>query len=146
MMIFFLSTQSLLDVLSGKPNVLKLLESIPVQQVEISAVSIGQALDTIQQIKNLAIRKSFERPLETLIATVKSNQGVIPFDEAAARIWAELQARKLECKKPDGNTTQLSPASRMVVATALQRGAMFVESSQPYHADIPGLNVSLHEL
>jgi len=140
-MIFFLSTQSLLDVLSGKGNTFKWLLGIPMQQVEISAVSVGQALDTIQRNTNAAIRKNFERQLEILVTAVKSSQGVIPFDEDAARIWADLQARTLEYKKPDGSITELSPASRMVVASALQRGATFVESSQPYHAAIPDLTV-----
>jgi hypothetical protein len=76
-----------------------------------------------------------------IVATVRSSQGVIPFDEDAARIWADLQARTLEYKMSDGSTTELSPASRMVVATALKQGATFVESSQPYHAAIPGLTI-----
>ena len=138
-MIFFLSTQSLLDVLGGNENIHNWLATIPMQQVEISAVSIGQALDTIQQNSNASKRKSFERQLELIIITVKSNQGVIPFDEEAARIWADLQARTLQYKKLDGTTTELSSASRMVVATALQQGATFVESSQPYHSAIPDL-------
>lgn len=141
MAIFFLSTQSLLDVLGGNANLLKWLSAIPMQQVEISAVSIGQALDTIQQNANGAQRKNFERGLDHIAATARSNQGVIPFDEGAARIWADLQARTLEYKKPNGGTTGLSPASRMVVATALQRGATFVESPQPYHAALPALAV-----
>jgi len=141
MMIFFLSTQSLLDVLSGTENILKWLSGIPMQQVEISAVSVGQALDTIQQNANAAKRKNFERQLDRIVTTVRSNQGVIPFYEDAAPVWADLQARTLEYKRADGSTTELSHTSRMVVATALKRGATFVESSQPYHAAIPGLTI-----
>ncbi len=145
MTIFFLSTQSLLDVLGGKGNTFKWLMGagarIPMQDVEISAVSIGQALDTIQRNTNAVMRKNFERQLTLLVTTVRSSQGVIPFDEGAARIWADLQARTLEYRKSDGSTTELSPASRMVVATALRRGATFVESSQPYHAVIPDLTI-----
>ena len=111
------------------------------QQVEISAVSIGQAVDTIQQNTNPARRKNFERQLDNIITTVRSNQGVIPFNENAARIWADLQAMTLEYKKSDGTTTELSSASRMVVATALEQGATFVEGSQPYHAAVQGLTV-----
>ena len=141
MIIFFLSTQSLLDVVGGDTNILKWLSGIPMQQVEISAVSIGQALDTIQQITNAAMRKNFERQLDRLVLTVRSNQGVIPFDEDAAKIWADLQSRTLEYKMPDGSTTELSSASRMVVATALNHRATFVESSQPYHGAISGFTV-----
>ena len=77
----------------------------------------------------------------SFVVVVRSSQGVIPFDEAAAKIWADLQARTLQYKQSNGVMTELSSASRMVVATALRRGATFVESSQPYHAAISGLTV-----
>jgi predicted nucleic acid-binding protein len=141
MIIFFLSTQSLLDALSGAGNTYNWLSQVTMQQVEISAVSIGQALDTIQQNTNGAVRRNFEQQLERLVVVVRSSQGVIPFDEAAAKIWADLQARTLQYKQSNGVMTELSSASRMVVATALRRGATFVESSQPYHAAISGLTV-----
>ena len=141
MAIFFLSTQSILDVLSGSTNIMRWLSTIPMQQVEISAISIGQALDTIREVTNTANRKNFERQLNTFVSTVRSNKGVIPFDEAAAGIWADLQTRTLHYKKSDGSMTHLSAVSRMVVATALHRGATFVESQQPYHAAISDLIV-----
>ena len=140
-MIFLLSTQSLLDLLSGNPTLHQWLSGIPMQQVEVSAVSIGQALDTIQKNTSPARRNGFQRELGKIVTVVRSNQGVIPFDEGAAGIWADLQARTLEYKKPDGSMTELSSASRMVVATALKRGAALVESPQPYHAAIPGLTI-----
>jgi len=140
-MIYVLSTQSLLDLLGGKPSIMNWLSTVSMQDVEISAVSIGQALDTIQQKPNAAQRKNFERQLDRIVTTVKSSDGLISFDEGAARIWAELESKTLAYRTRDGNTTELSHASRMVVATALRRGAMFVEDSQPYHAAIPGLQV-----
>ena len=142
MVIFFLSTQTILDVLGGSTNIIKWLSTIPMQQVEISAISIGQALDTIHRnVTNTANKKNFERQLNTFVSTVRSNKGVIPFDEAAASIWADLQTRTLQYKKSDGSMTDLSAVSRMVVATALHRGATFVESQQPYHAAISDLIV-----
>ena len=141
MTIYFLSTQSLLDVISGNAKIHEWLTGISLQQIEISAVSVGQALATIQQNSNGAVRNSFERQLEKLVTTVRSTQGVIPFDEDAARIWADLEARSLEYRMPDDSVTELSLASRMVVATALLHEATLVESPQPYHAAIAGLHV-----
>jgi predicted nucleic acid-binding protein len=140
-MIYMLSTQSLLDLLGGNPGITKWLSSVPVQQVEISAVSVGQAIDTIQQSANAANRNYFQRQLDRIVVTVKSSDGLIPFDEGAARMWAELQSMKLDYKMRDGSNTELSAESRMVVATARDRGATFVEDSQPYHAAIPDLQI-----
>jgi predicted nucleic acid-binding protein len=140
-MIYLLSTQVLLDLLTGEEPIATWLRGIPLQPVEISAVSIGQALETIQQVKSIAARKNLERQLSIIVATANNSQGVIPFDEDAAGIWSELQGMTLKYRKPDGTMTDLSSESRMVVATALDRGATLVEAPQPYHQAIQRLTV-----
>lgn len=140
-MIYLLSTQALLDLLAGEAPITTWLRGIPLQPVEISAVSIGQAQETIQQVKSIAARKNHERQLSIIVATANNIQGVIPFGEVAAGIWSELQGMTLKYTKPDGTMTDLSSESRMVVATALDRGATLVEAPQPYHQAIQRLTV-----
>jgi predicted nucleic acid-binding protein len=142
-MIYVLSTQCLLDLLVGEKYILDWIAKVRLQQVEISAVSIGQALDTItRDITDPAQRKNFERELGNIVTAAQIHQRVIPFTDETARIWADLLGRKLPCTTPGGGTDDLSAASRMVVATALQRGASLVDKPQPYHATIPDLNVT----
>lgn len=111
------------------------------QFVQISAVSIGQALELIQQRANPAKRNDYERQLDKLLLIARANQNIIPFDEEAAKIWTDLKVRTLDYKVPGGGATQLSSESRMVVASTMAQGAQLVEAPQPYHAAIPGLIV-----
>jgi predicted nucleic acid-binding protein len=141
MTIYLLATQTLLDVLAGEERINAWLHEVPMREVEISAVSIGQAHTMIQQVENAAARENLERQLSKVVTIARACQGVIPFDEGAARVWASLQEPTLTYQRPDGAETELSSESRMVVATALARGATLVEAKQPYHDAIPDLSV-----
>lgn len=141
-MIFFLSTQALLDILSGRPNVEAWQSTIPLSSVEVSPVSLGQATVTIRRIANAGRKQSFENALAGFISAINISAGIIPFDEAAAKAWATLTEMDLPYNERSGTVTQLGPPSRMVVASALSRDASLVEEPQPYHALIPGLRVT----
>lgn len=138
-MIYLLSTQSILDILCGETKAQAWQKSVPANAVEVSAVSIGQALVTIQAIEKAARRHAFETALSGFVSAAKVSQGIIPFDEEDALLWADLASLSLPYTAPDGTSAELSPSSRMVVATALHRGATLVEAPQPYHGRIKGL-------
>ncbi len=140
-MIYLLSTQSLLDLVTGEVLMTTWLRGIPLQPVEISTVSIGRVLETIRKVENIAARKHYERQLSIIVTAANHIQGVVPFDEDAAKIWSELQGLTLKYTLPDGTMTDLSSESRMVVATALARGATLVEAQQPYHQSIERLTI-----
>jgi predicted nucleic acid-binding protein len=136
-MIYLLSTQSLLDLLTGQPEMENWMEGKQARSVEISSVSIGQVLRQIHAETNVAERKELESAFEKLLMALRAYQGVIPFDEAASRTWATLCSMALMHDR----SVELSSESRMVVATALTRNATFVDADRPYHAALPSLNV-----
>ncbi len=136
-MIYQLSTQSLLDLLTGAPEMETWLEGKQARSVEICSVSIGQVLRMIQAESNVVERKDLESAFEKLLMVFRIYQGVVPFDEAAGRTWATLCSMTLM----HDSTVELSSESRMVVATALTRNAIFVDADRPYHAQLPSLKV-----
>jgi hypothetical protein len=141
-MIELLSTQSFLDILAGHESIEQWRKAAPLHSVELSAVSIGQALAAFPSIKNQARQRSFEHALDGFVSAMQIHQGIVPFDEGAARLWAMLLPMALPYQPPQGALTALSVASRMVVATALSRNANLVEATQPYHSLLPGLSVT----
>jgi len=138
-LINLLSTQALLDILSGRDELTDWQHSAAANTVEVSVVSIGQARSTINGISNPARRRSFENALDSFVAAMKISDRIISFDEDAAQLWATLVPMDLPYVERTGHKTMLSQPSRMVVATALARDAQLVEEPQPYHDLITGL-------
>jgi hypothetical protein len=136
--IHLLSTQILLDAVAGRASILAWLNTASLTDIEASAVSIGQARDAISRLP-ASRRRSLETGLDRFIDTLDIHQGIIAFDRAAGEMWAQLMGIHLPYSRPDGTATALSAPSRMVVATALSRGAVLVESTQPYHSHIIAL-------
>ncbi len=136
-MIYLLSTQSLLDLLTGQPEMETWMEDKQARSVEISSVSVGQVLREIHNEANVAERKELESAFDKLLMVFHTYQGVIPFDEAASKTWATLCSMELM----HDSSSELSSESRMVVATALTRNAIFVDADRPYHTELISLNV-----
>lgn len=136
-MIYLLSTQSLLDLLTGQPEMEASMEGKQARSVEISSVSIGQVLRQIQAVNAVAARRELDSAFEKLLMVFHTYQGVIPFDEAASKTWATLSSMTLM----HDSSVELSSESRMVVATALVRNATLVDADRPYHAVLPVLSV-----
>lgn len=136
-----LSTQTLLDILGGGERITTWFNATPANQVEVSAVSIGQVLELIQRISDPDRRQRFENALNSFVAIINSFDNVVNFDEASSRQWAHLQEMDLLYVSPDGEGAALSTTSRMVVATALARNSTLAEKLQPYHECLPGLRI-----
>lgn len=136
-MIYLLSTQSLLDLLTGEPKMEAWKRDKQARSVEISTVSLGQVLRIIQAETDPLERKSLELEFEKLLSAFRIYQGIIPLDESSAKIWANLLSMKLM----HDSSKELSSESRMIVATALARNATLMDEKRPYHADLPSLNV-----
>jgi predicted nucleic acid-binding protein len=139
-MIYLLATQTILDILAGRPQIQKWLQTVPLHSVEISTVSIAQSLHKIRSSAAAAQRRAYERALTNFRSAMQIHQGVVGFDDAAAEIWPTLMEMDLQCEV-GGKPASLGAASRMVVATALAREAVLVEQRQPYHHHVPGLQV-----
>lgn len=136
-MIYLLSTQSLLDLLTGEPAMEAWMKVKQARSVEISTVSVGRVLRMIQTVSDAAERKSLESAFDRLLAAFRIYQGIIPFDESTTKVWAMLLSKKLM----HDSSNELSSESRMVVATGFARNATLVDESRPYHAELESLNV-----
>jgi len=142
-MSYLLSTQFLLDVLGSRRPATDWIDKVPTRSVEISVVSIGQAMQQIEARARPSDREAMLRDLRRIEASfdIPGHQGVIPFEAEAARVWSRLIAAELPCTNGAGASFSLSLASKMVVATALARSATLVERPQPYHDLVDGLIV-----
>ena len=136
-MIYLLSTQSLLDLLTGEPDMMKWMKDKPAKSIEVTSVSIGQAYIEIAKVTDIAYRKQLEKNFERILLTLQSYQGIVPFEGNAAKVWATLTTMALM----HDQHKELSPESRMVVAIALTRNAALVDQPRPYHAVLPALKV-----
>lgn len=144
-MIYIFSTQALLDLLSGKPTITEWHKTAPARSVEVSVISIGQALRQIAGLASQNQRERLARALRRFEATLDAYDGVVPFDAEAARAWAQLMDADLRYtgRNIDGDEKDvaLGVANRMVVATALARGGTIIENPQPYHDQVERLLV-----
>jgi hypothetical protein len=136
-MIFLLSTQALLDLLTGDPKMENWITDKPAQGIEVSSVSIGQVLQLIDQETVAAYRKELADAFEKLLLGLRRYQGIVPFDESASKTWATLMSMPLMHE----GSTPVSSETRMVIATALTRNAILVDAARPYHAILASLKV-----
>jgi hypothetical protein len=136
-MIYLLSTQCMLDLLTGEPDMVAWMKNKPASMIEVCSVSIGQGHSEIAKETNTAFRKALEASFEKLLLGLRLSQGIVAFDESASKVWATLSSMSLI----HDQAKELSPESRMVVAVALTRNATFVDRPRPYHAQLTGLKV-----
>lgn len=137
-MIYLLSSQSLVDLLTGDPKMERWIQDKPLQMIEVSSVSIGQAQRLIDAQIDPGLRKELSEELDKLLLSLRRFQSIVPFDDSAARTWATLMG--MGDLKFDDNQ-ELSPEGRMVVAVALTRNATLIDARRPYHEKIPTLTV-----
>lgn len=95
--------------------------STPANQVEVGALSIGQVLELLARIGQGGRRQAFENALNSFVALINNYGNVVAFDEVCARQWPQLLAMTLPHVSSTGVASDLSGASRMVVATPLLR-------------------------
>jgi hypothetical protein len=136
-MIYLLSTQCLLDMLTSEPYMTNWMKDKQAQSTEVSSVSIGQAYIEIAKVDDIAYRRQLESDFEKMLLTFQAYQGIVPFEGNAPKVWATLTSMTLMYDQ----LKELSPESRMVVATALTRNATLIENPRPYHAQLPALKV-----
>jgi predicted nucleic acid-binding protein len=136
-MIYLLSTQALLDLLTGDSKMESWIKDKPAQGIEVSAVSIGQVLHLINKETDAAFRKELTGAFEKLLLGLRRYQGIIPLDESASKTWATLMSMTLM----HGESKHVSPETRMVIASALTRNAILVDAVRPYHSQLPSLKI-----
>jgi predicted nucleic acid-binding protein len=136
---YLLSTQTLMDLLCGVPEVKEFADEVHRAGVYLSVVTLGQVEQEIRATSLKDGRDQLDRYFRRVLSMARTQSTVEPFGESAASIWAQLGSHDLMVD--DDGIRPISDIERMVVATALDRKLVLVEQAQPYHRMIPELKV-----
>jgi predicted nucleic acid-binding protein len=139
-MVYLLSSQSLLDMLGDEPAMKAWTGTVQANSIKLSSVSIGQALYQIEQEQDANLRAELYDALERTVRSLQIYEGIVPFDASAAMTWSKLMQMKL-LHKDGPKPIPVSSESRMVVATALDKGFTLVDAARPFHSTVQGLKV-----
>lgn len=143
---YLLSTQALLDRLSGKPEyrIIPWLNRVHTTRtaVWISVLSIGVAKQQIGQTGGMR-HSAWKVALDETVR--KMSDCILPVEADCMQAWADLLNHPAPLKRqPTRNSPRLADLDdidRLVVATALARQWTLIERSQPYQSLIPQLQV-----
>lgn len=127
-------------MLADEPAMKAWTETVQASSIKLSSVSIGQALYQIEQEQHANLRAELNDALEKTIRSLQIFEGIVPFDASAAMTWSKLMHMKL-LHKDGSNPIEVSSESRMVVATALDKGFTLVDAARPFHSTVQGLKV-----
>ncbi|MCM2434008.1 type II toxin-antitoxin system VapC family toxin [Agrobacterium rosae] len=136
---YLLSTQTLMDLLCGVPEVKEFADGVPRGGVYLSVVSLGVVDGAIRETGVTEGRDQLDRLFRRVLSMARTHSTVEVFGEPAASIWAKLSA--LDLQVDDDGMRHLSDLERMVVATAIERKLVLVEQAQPYHSELPELKI-----
>lgn len=137
---YLLASQTLFDLICGHPNVTAWASATPLNQVGISAVSLGVVAAEVERTSAAAGRAQLDSNLRKAHGIARRLNRVEGFGEAEAAAWAGIMDMGLRIAIQHGQS-DLGDPSRMVVATALTRGLTLVERAQPYHGVLTSLPV-----
>jgi hypothetical protein len=137
---YLLSSQALLDLVTGHPKMTGWVQGIPSLDVGISVLSFGRVKQVSETLPNEDPRKGNLDNAITAAAGIMRNTGRIEsFDYPACLIWIKLLNIELN-KYSNGNTViSLDDEDRMIIATAIDRALVYVEHAQPYHSILSDL-------
>ena len=123
------------DVLSNllkkrpSPEVLRRFAATPHEDQFTSAITLGELMyGAHRSNQTVELLKRIERDIPPLV-------NVVPFDEAAARVYGPLRAQLVKAGTP------LAEPDLRIAATALARNLILVTGNVRHFARIPGLVV-----
>ncbi|MDW9481829.1 hypothetical protein GOB57_24580 [Sinorhizobium meliloti] len=134
---YLFSTQILMDLLCGVPEVKEFADGVPRGGVYLSVVSLGLVDQAIRETAVNDGRDQLDRFFRRILSMARTHSTIETFGESTASIWAKLAAHDLQVD--DDGERPMTDVERMVVATALDRKLVLVEQAQPYHQMIPEL-------
>lgn len=132
---YLLSTQALMDLICGQPDMARWVRSVAAADVHISSVSVAHVQAEVIATSADEGRDELEHALRGVLAYARRAKSLEVFDEEAAEVYARLPGEALYLD----DDAEMSDMSRMVVATAIDRNLELVEEPQPYHAEIGNL-------
>jgi len=109
-------------------HLVRRLSLVPVEEQFITAVTLAELLYGAERV---------EKPhlVERARSHVPAAQHVLPFDEAAAKIYGPLRARL------EREGRRLADADLMIAATVLSRDLTLVTGNVRHFGRVPGLHV-----
>lgn len=128
-----LDTDALSHLLRGtpRPGLVEAVAAVPMQQRYLSAVSLGELLYGLQRMtRPQRLRQRLEKEF---LARIE----VLPFDEAAARVYAQVRA-DLERAR-----TSLAEADLQIASIALSRNLRLLTGNARHFRRIEGLELSV---
>lgn len=123
---YLLDTNIVMAAALGLPGVLERLAALDIDEVAISAISLGETLAGAAGVEK-------DSRLAENIALITENIDILPFDRAATAAYGRLM-RKLDPKRR-------RVLDRMIAAQALDLGLTLIAANNDDFDDIPGLVV-----
>lgn len=131
---YFLSTQSLADLIGGYPSPLTSWAATLRQSGEFfctSVISFGQiglAIEILSPDKRGRWRSRLDKAEQEF-----DRMGIVlPVDMATVGVWRDIGLLELSGLR-NKNSVTLGADDQLVVSTAISRRATFVDAPQPYH-------------
>ena len=114
---FLLDTNVVSELRRRRPHgaVLKWIETVPTDQLFLSAVTIGEIQAGVELTREQDADKATE--IEAWLDMVVSSYGVLPMDAAAFREWARIKHRTSETLIEDAMIAATARVHRLTVAT-----------------------------
>lgn len=122
------------DTISGltarrpSPDLLTKFVSIPTEQKYISSITLAELL-----FGALRLEQEVRRLLARIEVIIQEVQGILPFDEAAARRFAQARAEL------EGAGTPLHESDLRIGSIALSNGFIVVTGNTRHFGRIPGI-------
>jgi len=115
--VFLLDTNVVSELRRRRPHgaVLAWIDTIPADQLFLSAVTIGEIQAGVELTKEQDAAKATE--IEVWLDMVVSSYGVLPMDAAAFREWARLKHRTSDTLVEDAMIAATARLHRLAVAT-----------------------------
>ncbi len=114
---YLLDTNLVSELRRVRPHgaVLKWLADVPAEELNISAVTIGEIQAGIEEIRGRDEAKAAE--IESWLEKVLVSYGVLPMDASAFRVWGRLIHRKSNALTGDSMIAATAIVHRLKVVT-----------------------------
>jgi hypothetical protein len=134
---YLLSTQALMDIICENPAMSEWIRSVPAHDIHASVVSVAHVQAEILATPLEDGREEMDLALRSFVSFARRNNALELFDEGAGAVFSRIAQLDLRIDEDE----ELGDMSRMVVATAIDRNLVLIESPQHYHGQIDGLRV-----
>ncbi len=114
---YLLDTNVISELRRQRPNrsVVRWIEAVPAAQLYISAVTIGEIQDGIEQIREREFYKAAE--IESWLNDVQATYSILPVDAEAFRAWARLMQKQSRALLEDALIAATAIVNSLTVVT-----------------------------